>query len=136
MGSSRSPIVLLVEPDTGLSDTFVRLLNQRGCYCFDVWDARNAICFFAQEHAYIDFVLLDENLPDCSSRDCLLGLRNIRSTVPIYLMVSPTSDIEEEAAVECTGLLMKPIDIETLDRIVQELGADAPEGIVPESSCV
>ena len=136
MRSSRSPIVLLIQQDPGSSDILVQLLNQLGCYCFDVWDARNAICFFAQEHAYIDFVLLDENLPDCSGRDCLLGLRNIRSTVPIYMMVSPGSDIQEESAVECAGLLMKPIDIEILDRIVRELGTDAPEGIVPESSCV
>ena len=112
MIASRSLVVLLVEPNSYLSDSVTRMLAQLGCYCFDVWNATMAISLFAEENSYIDFALISEDLSDSTSRELLHGLRNIRPDVPVYVMSSEGTDSLELTAQGYTDVIPKPVGFE------------------------
>ncbi|MGH2347210.1 MAG: response regulator [Chloroflexota bacterium] len=113
--------ILIVEDDPTMVRAIARNLEARGYavrYAATVADAADAV-----RQAVPDLLLLDIDLPDGSGWEVLRALREAgRWDVPAIIMsaLRPNSRLAEE--LDAGGMLEKPFPMESLLRLVAELG--------------
>lgn len=74
-----------------------------------------------------DFVIADVHMPGASGYDVAKHSKSLRPEVPVLLLVSTFEPFDEEAAEKsgCDAFLKKPFDSQELQRLVEELSAEA-----------
>jgi CheY-like chemotaxis protein len=82
-----------------------------------------------------DFVIADVHMPGASGYDVCKQSKSLRPEVPVLLLVSTFEPFDEEEAERsgCDAFLKKPFDSQELQRLVEELSAEA-SGEVPSRS--
>lgn len=83
-----------------------------------------------------DFVIADVHMPGANGYDVAKHSKSLRPEVPVLLLVSTFEPFDEEAAEKCgcDAYLKKPFDSQELQRLVEELSAEASGGTVSEAS--
>jgi CheY-like chemotaxis protein len=115
--------VMIVEDEVALADLLADFVRDLGHHTVIVHDAERAVT--ALEHAAIDVVLLDINLPGMSGLD-FLRLPAVRdSGVPVIVMsgVATEAQARESLSLGALDFLAKPI---SLDRLAGVLAFVAP----------
>ena len=74
-----------------------------------------------------DFVIADVHMPGANGYDVSKHSKSLRPEVPVLLLVSTFEPFDEEAAEKsgCDAYLKKPFDSQELQRLVEELSAEA-----------
>jgi CheY-like chemotaxis protein len=74
-----------------------------------------------------DFVIADVHMPGASGYDVSKRSKSLRPEVPVLLLVSTFEPFDEEEAERsgCDAFLKKPFDSQELQRLVEELSAEA-----------
>lgn len=74
-----------------------------------------------------DFVIADVHMPGADGYDVAKHSKSLRPEVPVLLLVSTFEPFDEEAAEKCgcDAYLKKPFDSQELQRLVEELSAEA-----------
>jgi CheY-like chemotaxis protein len=74
-----------------------------------------------------DFVIADVHMPGADGYDVAKHSKSLRPEVPVLLLVSTFEPFDEEAAEKCgcDAFLKKPFDSQELQRLVEELSAEA-----------
>lgn len=74
-----------------------------------------------------DFVIADVHMPGASGYDVAKHSKSLRPEVPVLLLVSTFEPFDEEEAERsgCDAFLKKPFDSQELQRLVEELSAEA-----------
>jgi len=74
-----------------------------------------------------DFVIADVHMPGASGYDVCKQSKSLRPEVPVLLLVSTFEPFDEEEAERsgCDAFLKKPFDSQELQRLVEELSAEA-----------
>jgi CheY-like chemotaxis protein len=74
-----------------------------------------------------DFVIADVHMPGADGYDVAKHSKSLRPEVPVLLLVSTFEPFDEEAAERCgcDAYLKKPFDSQELQRLVEELSAEA-----------
>lgn len=85
-----------------------------------------------------DFVIADVHMPGASGYEVAKHSKSLRPEVPVLLLVSTFEPFDEEEAERsgCDAFLKKPFDSQELQRLVEELSAEARGEATGESSGV
>jgi len=85
-----------------------------------------------------DFVIADVHMPGASGYDVAKHSKSLRPEVPVLLLVSTFEPFDEEEAERsgCDAFLKKPFDSQELQRLVEELSAEARGEATAEASGV
>lgn len=77
-----------------------------------------------------DFVIADVHMPGASGYEVAKHSKSLRPEVPVLLLVSTFEPFDEEEAERsgCDAFLKKPFDSQELQRLVEELSAEARGG--------
>lgn len=118
--------ILVVDDNADAADTLAALLRLEGHEAHTVYTGRDAIAVAARSAP--DVVLLDIGLPDMSGYEVAKLLRsNLNSTRLVALTgYGQAEDLGHARAAGFDGHLVKPVDVETLTRTLQELESAGP----------
>ncbi|SRR5258708_28806309 len=123
--------VLIVEDDENTVFLLKTLLGSKGYQVLQAWDGRQAIEI--AETAELDLILLDLQLPRLSGLGVICQLREKLKfeCLPIVIMTGHEPERYRGTAIEagCDGFLLKPIDLDRLDVILDYF---APVNTTPE----
>jgi len=80
-----------------------------------------------------DFVIADVHMPGASGYDVAKHSKSLRPEVPVLLLVGTFEPFDEEQAQKsgCDAYLKKPFDSQELQRLVEELSAEAARDVGP-----
>jgi CheY-like chemotaxis protein len=83
-----------------------------------------------------DFVIADVHMPGASGYEVARHSKSLRPEVPVLLLVSTFEPFDEEEAERsgCDAFLKKPFDSQELQRLVEELSAEARGEATAEAS--
>lgn len=123
--SSRTPTrreatltILVVDDNRDLVLTVAKLLEIAGYSAIPAYSAREAVDLL-DETPTIDLVLSDIRMPDVDGFDLLRVLRHRFRSLPIILM-SGLPITSDDVIPSGASILQKPIDIDELQRLVQQ----------------
>ena len=122
METPESKTVLIAEDDANLRRLFNKVLRPFGFFVQLAADGREAMTLLQARLPYI--LLLDIHMPYVSGLEVLAYVREIERDQHTYIIVM-TSDHragETMKVDQADLLLLKPVDIHTLTRFVQQLG--------------
>jgi len=114
--------ILLVDDDTEPRDILGRIIERRGFTVFKAANGKEAIEFY-KEHKP-DCVFLDIRLPDMDGHKVLEQLKQINPKAKVYFVTGVMQEIafkDEVANLGAAGYLEKPIDLETIIKILDNL---------------
>ena len=127
-GGVNYPVVLIVDDHDDTREMLKTLLGMVGCHAIEAEDGERALD--AAENVHPDLILLDMKMPRL---DGLTVTRLIRShpnlhEVPIVAVTgNATPQFQAEALrAGCNYCLVKPIDIDRLEELIQMLTRSAP----------
>jgi two-component system phosphate regulon response regulator PhoB len=114
------PTVLVVEDDDNSLFVLKSILVTKGYRVLEAWDGRQAV--EVAEVEKLDLILLDLQLPKLSGLGVILHLRenaNLES-LPIVIMTGcdPEKFRGSAIAAGCDAFLVKPIDFDSLDAVL------------------
>jgi signal transduction histidine kinase/ActR/RegA family two-component response regulator len=117
----RARRILIVDDNADAADTLAALLRLEGHEAHTVYTGRDAISVAGTSSP--DVVLLDIGLPDMSGYEAARLLRSKLNSVRLVALTGygQIEDLGRARAAGFDGHLVKPIDIETLTRTLQEL---------------
>ena len=131
-GGENYPVVLIVDDHDDTRVMLKTLLGMFGCHAIEAEDGEQALN--AAEKAHPDLILLDMKMPRL---DGLTVTRLIRShpnlhEVPIVAVTgNATPQFQAEALrAGCNCCLVKPIDFDRLEELIQMLTRSAPPPVV------
>jgi len=118
-GRPDHPCVLVIDDEPVIRELLRRHLTKLGCEVAVAESGEQALTRLSQVHP--DLVLLDMRMPGMGGMECLNRLRQLYPQVPVVIL---TAVVERESVLEAINLgaqeyLFKPIDLETVTRIVQ-----------------
>jgi len=118
-GRPDHPYVLVIDDEPVIRELLRRHLTKLGYEVAVAESGEQALTRLSQVHP--DLVLLDMRMPGMGGMECLNRLRQLYPRVPVVIL---TAVVEREAVLEAINLgaqeyLFKPIDLETVTRIVQ-----------------
>jgi two-component system, cell cycle response regulator DivK len=126
------PVVLIVEDHDDTREMLKTLLSMAGCHVIEAEDGDGALN--AAEKAHPDLILLDMKIPRL---DGLTVTRLIRShpilhEVPIVAVTgNGTPQFQAEVLrAGCNYCLVKPIDFDRLEELIQMLARSAPAPVL------
>jgi signal transduction histidine kinase len=129
----RSVRLLLVEDHEDTNRSLTRLLRRRGYDVYPAYDVRSALDLAATKQ--FDVLVSDIGLPDGSGTDLLKALRAKGEVFGIALSgYGMEEDVRRSRDVGFSHHLVKPVDLNKLDSIIQAL--PLPIGTDPVSSIV
>ena len=129
----RSVRLLLVEDHEDTNRSLTRLLRRRGYDVYPAYDVRSALDLAATKQ--FDVLVSDIGLPDGSGTDLLKALRAKGEVLGIALSgYGMEEDVRRSRDVGFSHHLVKPVDINKLDSIIQAVLL--PIGTDPVSSIV
>lgn len=127
----QSPCILVVEDTLELRKDLVLLLQDSGYTVMEAESGEAALSAFKE--ARPDLVLCDIQLPDTDGLFVLQSIRKCRSGcshIPV-IVVSAFSDPQLRHKAEALGIdgfIVKPVDYDTLERLIGQSLADCAEG--------
>ena len=126
------PVVLIVEDHDDTREMLKTLLGMVGCHVIEAEDGDRAMN--AAERAHPDLILLDMKIPRL---DGLTVTRLIRShpnlhEVPIVAVTGNATPqfLAEVLRAGCNYFLLKPIDFDRLEELIQMLARSAPPPVL------
>lgn len=123
MSTESPPIILVVEDNPINLELIVELLEFEGYTVLSANSGETSIPLAQQEQP--DLILMDVSLPGMSGLETVRALRAAprTQTIPIVAVTANALPADQEAAREagCSTFIAKPIDIETLLKIIKEL---------------
>ena len=108
--------VLLVEDDKDIADLVELKLSSWGYQVSHCANGHECIKWIGPNQA--DLILLDLNMPVLNGESTLKYLRETGCEVPVYIMSA--KPLPEGSMVDAQGQLLKPIDFELLNQVLQE----------------
>ena len=115
MGSTETPVVLVVEDDTELSALYARWLAE----AYEVRTARTGEAAI-ERLAGVDIVLLDRRLPGMSGDQVLSAVRERRPEMQVAMLTGVEADLDV-ATLPVDDYITKPVDAVGLRRTVEDL---------------
>ncbi len=133
--------ILLVE-DIEINRYIVHeLLRPTNIVIDDAVDGRQALEVFEKSApGYYDLILMDIQMPNMDGYQTTIALRNLdrpdAKTIPIIAMTANAfkEDIEKAQAVGMNGHIAKPIDIDMVMNILEDMLGDAIQSAVQENN--
>ena len=113
--------LLLVEDEIGIREYLARLIEHHSAFrVAPAKDGKEALAFFMQYKPQC--VFLDLGLPDMHGLDVLKKIREIDTTVKVYIMTGFGKNEMRQKAKElgATAYLTKPIPLEDITAILKE----------------
>jgi len=113
--------VLLAEDDDDIAEFVKVLLEEKGVTVNRVANGQLAIDLLSKDQ--FDLILLDLHMPILSGYDVVRQLREEGNNTPVVIMSATPMDAEEHQMQEldCDGYLVKPVAVEDILRIADEL---------------
>ena len=131
-GGVNYPVVLIVDDHDDTREMLKTLLGMVGCHAIEAEDGEQALN--AAETAHPDLILLDMKMPRL---DGLTVTRLIRShpnlhEVPIVAVTGNATPqfLAEVLRAGCNYFLVKPIDFDRLEELIQMLTRSAPPPVL------
>ena len=121
--NSTYPIILLVDDDTDLLDTYEEALKIKDVMTLKARSGSEAyeLC---KIHKNIQVIISDSNMGEMSGMALLLKLRSHYETMPIFYLLTGSYDITQAEVINAGGhdLILKPFDLdEILERIKKDI---------------
>ena len=120
---AREPVILVIEDYGDSREMLKLLLESLGYRVLAAANGHEALAFAANNH--LDLILTDFGLPDMDGLRVIRRLRKLNErlrTVPIIMLTALESDAYYPALrAECTDVLKKPADFETLQAKIGDL---------------
>ena len=110
------------------------ILKRLGCECVALTDSREALDHFSANPERFDLVITDQTMPYLTGFELAKKILAIRPNFPI-IMVTGHSEIVDEEMAKSIGIqkfLMKPMDIATISKAMEELLCNAPASSAPK----
>jgi CheY-like chemotaxis protein len=116
--SADGPIVLVADDNDDTRQMLRTLLGMKGYRVIEASDGEQAVQ--ATQHESPDLVLLDLELPRLNGLSVIRRLRNELSLieVPVVVITGYDKHFETAVAAGCDDYLLKPIDFDRLDAIL------------------
>ncbi len=121
-----SPLqVLLVEDNSVNQKVASHMLRKLGCRTRTVDDGEKAVAAYKDQR--YDLILMDCEMPRMNGYDACATIRQLEtemwSTTPIYALTASALEEDKKRCVEAgmNGVLIKPIDSQTLKSIIHEV---------------
>ena len=118
--AQRRPAVLVVEDNDETSFMLRTVLTRKGYRVIEAWDGKQAI--EVAEHEELDLILLDLQLPRLNGIGVIHRLRQNAKleNVPIVIITGQDPEKYRNSAIAegCDDFLMKPIDFDRLDAVL------------------
>jgi signal transduction histidine kinase/DNA-binding response OmpR family regulator len=122
--------VLLVEDHEDTNRSLTQLLRRRGYYVHAANSVQSALAAAAQEQ--FDVLVSDIGLPDGSGIDLMGKLKNDRPIFGIALTgFGMEDDLRKSHEVGFHHHLVKPVDLNRLDALIQQADSVCPEIVAP-----
>jgi len=123
--------ILLVEDNEPNRDMLSRRLRRRGHTVAEAADGHSGVRIATTEA--LDIILMDVGLPDISGYE---AIRQIRATpgiprLPVIILTAYATDFDRQQAFwsGADEFQTKPVDLEELCRVMDQLVARAPAGV-------
>src|SRR6266480_3903940 len=120
---AREPVILVIEDYGDSREMLKLLLESLGYRVLAAANGHEALALAASNH--LDLILTDFGLPDMDGLRVIRRLRKLNErlrTVPIIMLTALESDAYYPALrAECTDVLKKPADFETLQAKIGDL---------------
>ena len=120
---AREPVILVIEDYGDSREMLKLLLESLGYRVLAAANGHEALALAASDH--LDLILTDFGLPDMDGLRVVRRLRKLNErlrTVPIIMLTALESDAYYPALrAECTDVLKKPADFETLQAKIGDL---------------
>ncbi len=121
---AREPVILVIEDYGDSREMLKLLLESLGYRVLAAANGHEALALAASNH--LDLILTDFGLPDMDGLRVIRRLRKLNErlrTVPIIMLTALESDAYYYPALraECTDVLKKPADFETLQAKIGDL---------------
>jgi len=113
--------ILLVEDDNDIADLVVMLLTEKGV---NVSHAKNGeIALQMMQSNRFDLVLMDLNMPVMDGYQAIKILRKRDTKTPVVVMSASALEDQSHpvATIECDAYLVKPVDVEDILKIANDL---------------
>ena len=131
---SNPPNILIVDDEEIVRETLGEYLKEFGCQVHPTSDGAAAL-EAVRERAF-DLALIDIRMPGIDGLALLAQLRRLRPQMPVVMMTGhgdPTVSGDAER-LGAASLLLKPVRLQNLDSLVQELGLLPPACDPPPGS--
>lgn len=119
----REPVVMVVEDFRDSREMLRLLLEGEGYRIFTAANGHEALKI--AKHTHLDLILTDFGLPDMDGLALVRQLRKVKGVemLPIIMLTAIEGDESHTAALTagCSDFLRKPVDIEKLESIMEEL---------------
>jgi CheY-like chemotaxis protein len=120
--------VLVADDNRDSAETLALLLELRGFDVTTAHDGEAAVCTFAQWHP--DVVLLDLGMPKLSGHDACRAIRAMpHGDQPLIIAVTGWGQARDRERSQAAGFdvhLVKPVDHDTLSRLLNQRGMATP----------
>lgn len=115
--------ILVTDDDTDHRESIMELLELEG---YVVETARNGLeALGIIQSKQLDLILCDINMPIMTGLELLSTLRAVESTskIPFILITGNNSSsvIQQASQLGATGYILKPMDVDTLLRLLQQI---------------
>jgi PAS domain S-box-containing protein len=115
--------VLLVEDEETLRRSVSSMLRRKGFSVIDTGDGYSAIDLLRTHKDPLDVVLLDMNIPGCSSREVTEEARRVRPEIKVILTTAYSREMAAPyfQAPQVAGFIRKPYQMDDLMRLLRDM---------------
>jgi DNA-binding response OmpR family regulator len=117
--------LLIIDDEQRFAEMLVRRLNLRGVTCCVRHEGQAGLDILS--HKKFTLVLLDLQLPDIYGTEVLARIKKICAATPVIILTGHGSkkDRQECMALGAHAFMHKPLDIDELMRILDQIGGAA-----------
>ena len=117
--------LLIIDDERRFGEYLVRRLKLRGLTCCVCHEGQSGLDILS--HKKFRLILLDLQLPDLYGTDVLARIKKICATTPVVILTGHGSekDRQECMALGAYAFMHKPLNIDTLLRILTQIGRTA-----------
>jgi len=122
-----SGTVLIADDETQVRTVFERFLARLGLRVLSAVDGEHAVSLFQQHAGEITFVLLDLTMPKLDGLKTLIEIRRVRPNIKVALTSGyEGGDVAQRYSKNgFDAFIQKPCDLDTLTKLVQQMGVAA-----------
>lgn len=123
IASPTNKTIMVVDDEDGMRSTLAEMLNALHCRSRLASGGEEAIRIFKEEHAAIDAVMMDLNMPGMSGEDAIMEIRRIDPSIPVVISTGYSGESSNEGrrfAERCL-FLKKPYMLADLASILAQL---------------